>query len=1666
MSSNEIRYYIDNQEKIYEELEKIIESLPQETSERFEELFEDGNIEEVYNIINSISPNSNITLSSLKLLSFLQDTELKDKLFSNEEYTSIIKDLADMYGDRLSEIMNTNSRSFNVSDLDSLLSFDDPKYSDVYRSVLEKKLASVFSVKDVIEILQNSNTSVVSKELITNFLENYNYPMMGSDVREFLKTLPSSILQDGTIAKAMVGKISNIFGGDEEILDYIPSNMYDAEFVKEILDKSEFNFDKVFDHIPTELRTRDIWERACNTYTHYLNQLPNNNIDPNISQEEYTSWVEDLITRKITENPENAIYVFSSLDDLKKTTRICQKVAESISLENNTYGYNDLLKSIPESSRTPELYATLVSKSPRVLSDIPLQSFVPNISQEEYDRWFENLISQSIANVQDMDALYYSIPREKINERIWNEFLDKCIAENIDRSHASLSMVNFENMTPQMVERAMKDIGVTQLYYVPCVDQNLEDLYGARKEIYAKWQASLTEEQKQAYRNWYEQTWIKFVTESQAYGSLYSNVPKEAITTAMNKACIDVNYSSIEQMPIPETPEQLHEYQQMLIYALGKIPTIDYVDERNTTIYDDRDIFENISKEFISEEVVRQAIEKNIIYLTYADPTAENFNELIDIAFKHKLASMGRTELTDKEHELMQRFALNNAELFKTLQLEILDPKIISAIGESSLEKITRYKDVQYSVLGIAKDESALKTFGFALENLKMDNIFIEPLIEKLSKSVSGQRTGRYSSEAKGYVYESAFLDLVSQRIDRKDIPFTDYEKAIISYLALNPQEGRKITSYDDILSFVERKNSELESIVNNADSTLLEVKNAYLERLVGLNYATVSNLVTMYGNDPEQLLQNYKNVSPESFKELGEKEALEIIIKLKSLIETQDINTIRSEFAKSISQERKEESFLRYQKSTILETSLRRAYGRDMVDSLSKNVDSLQTQELEFEGEKYLVRKVDGEFNRMVSLLGAYRKSSTTDGDMYDRWNTSQMASNHALCYSLINQSNPGTAMISGKTGVIISIDGFSPESVSAEAPYDLCSDNRQNTVFTWRQQRFFSAQNMPNQTRGMYSEYDIEIQDVLSGSDKYQKIQPATIICFEEVDEDSIRAAIELGKKLGHPVPIELIDRRELAQTEMMHITEALNNFKTSETIDPTLVGEIITRFNNVRNAHRFSNLSDELLGENKQNENKDAPFNIEHLNQMLKECLASVEQKIRSGQVQEGLEALESIKMAISDERQRSFLMPTMYEKQLWTGIDLDIDYTLDELQRTYGKPIVKPLEEIKTLETLSQMQGQELSSVTFDATFGKIKTMPEQLSTDQIMQAIDVTKIQESIAEIHSQGFYQGNKSYDEEHIARVILYSDAISKMEGFDDKTRGLLTEVAKYYSCGRQLDIAEKHEQYSAKLAGKALADRYSTEDLGMIQATIELQNFKPNSHTISEIEEERKAKLSELCSKYGISEEQAFVVSKMSSCISDSVKLDQTRFVDKAKDKAPEQSFWIGSLESESAKKMVEFSYSMQEQLAQQELDRLSSVAQMDFDAEKEQIMKDFFTEILMMTERKTKDEAITQSPIVRLEYLKTKYPEIARMDLEALSKEKKTEVVAEETKSPEMLQLEAQRRQLRRQQFEARVSELGIQIDPVLTLDKLFQQQELIQQQTLEQGTELETHHGMKM
>ncbi|MBD9074704.1 hypothetical protein EGP91_01690 [bacterium] len=507
MSSTEIKYYVDNREKILEEMQKIENNLSSEELDKIYELYGEGNVEEALNIIHSDNPS--VSLSSIKLLVFLEDFSLKDKLFSNEEYTNILRTLVDLYGKNLSEIIDV--RNFNMKDLKYLQSFDNAKYEEIYKSVLEKKIFSAFLITDVTEILRNSDNRFISKELINNFLINYNRFINVNQSKEFLQTLPNSILQDGTIAINIIKKLSDISFLDDELLDYIPVNAYTTEFVEVLLNKEGYYFDEIFKHIPQKLRTRKVWERACLDSPHYLSELPNQNIDSNISQEEYNFWVEDLIIKIITSRPsEAAIAIFSNLNNNKKTISLCQKIAESLSLDNGKE-YDILLQSIPISSRTQLLYETLVSKSPSILKFIPYKSFESNILQEEYDKWFENLILQCIDKTNDLKSLRDFIPQDKINEKVWNKFLDKCIAEGNDRNLASLEIVSFKNLTQQMIERAMRDISNYQIFELPCIDRNLDDLSGIHKEEYMKWLESIDEEQKQAYRNMYEELWIQYV---------------------------------------------------------------------------------------------------------------------------------------------------------------------------------------------------------------------------------------------------------------------------------------------------------------------------------------------------------------------------------------------------------------------------------------------------------------------------------------------------------------------------------------------------------------------------------------------------------------------------------------------------------------------------------------------------------------------------------------------------------------------------------------------------------------------------------------------------------------------------------------------------------------------------------------------------------------------------------------------------------------------------------------------------------------------------------------------------------------------------------------------------------------------------------------------------
>lgn len=961
MDSIEIKNFVDNRENIYQDINNFINSLQKEDEERFEELIDAGNIDEAYSIIEG----SGVSLSSFKLILLADNNELRDKLFSEEEYVDILKNCMDMYDD-VSMIVNINSRKFNIKDLEALLSLGDSKYSDYYKSVLEKKLSNVNSLSSCIDILKSANTSVLSEEAILSFLEKLsdNIPS-DSYAIEFFKFLPNSILQNQTIIKTILDKLDYI--GHKEIIEYIPTGENYSQLINLVLDKSKGQFSTLFSHIPPESITKEIWQKAC------------------------------------------------------------------------------------------EISPSYVTKIPSV-----------NTNDENYSEWFNTMLSQSISNIKKEEDILIilsdCVNKKIIDEKIWYGLLDKCRQLNFDVQKLTPLMTDTKSLVPQIVDYPM---------------QNMEE-------------------------------------------------------------------------------EEFYSF------------------------------------------------------------------------------------LTKTEKEFYKKFRVNNADLYKTLKVEMLDPKIIDTIGIKSLERIVRYDDVQNSILGISKNDDAWKTFRFVFDNLKQDNLFIEPLIEKISDSISNQMTEDENSNIK----PSAFLELVSNRINQKDVPFTEYEKNIISYLTLNPDITQSINSYDDILTFVERKNAELESIISNGNSSLIDLKGAVLERLFGMSYDDVRSLVYTYGNDPEQLLESYRDKDVKSLKELKEETALEIITRLKHIMDIDDIDAIKTEFYKLVEQEDISESYIRYQNMGLLADSLRRAYGRDMVDALAKNTGTYQSQEIDYHGDKCVIRKVSGEFDRMVSVLEGYFKSSVTEGDMYDRWNTNQMARTHALCFSLINQSNPATvignsagfdAVQNKKDAIIISVNGFSPESINSAGPTDMGHLNSKNTTQAGEidKPKFYSAKNMPNQTRnGKYSDYSIEILDVLSSGDDYRKIQPASIICFEEPNEKSIKAAIELSKKLGYTVPIEVIDRRELAKVEMEHIKDSLSRFKEDENMDTSLVEDIVTRFCNVYNAHSHSDLKSEII------ESPEAPFNNERLAEILNDCVSSVKQKISAGNVIGGSTALKNIEAIIEKEQEKGY------------------------------------------------------------------------------------------------------------------------------------------------------------------------------------------------------------------------------------------------------------------------------------------------------------------------------------------------------------------------------------------------------------------------------------------
>lgn len=70
-----------------------------------------------------------------------------------------------------------------------------------------------------------------------------------------------------------------------------------------------------------------------------------------------------------------------------------------------------------------------------------------------------------------------------------------------------------------------------------------------------------------------------------------------------------------------------------------------------------------------------------------------------------------------------------------------------------------------------------------------------------------------------------------------------------------------------------------MDGVINSKNSTLVDVKDAYLQRTVGMDYSSAVDLVIKYGNDPESLLAKYEGKELETYKEKRKKNLWKLLL-------------------------------------------------------------------------------------------------------------------------------------------------------------------------------------------------------------------------------------------------------------------------------------------------------------------------------------------------------------------------------------------------------------------------------------------------------------------------------------------------------------------------------------------------------------------------------------------------------------------------------------------------------------------------------------------------------------------------------------------------------------------------------------------------------------------
>ncbi len=518
-----------------------------------------------------------------------------------------------------------------------------------------------------------------------------------------------------------------------------------------------------------------------------------------------------------------------------------------------------------------------------------------------------------------------------------------------------------------------------------------------------------------------------------------------------------------------------------------------------------------------------------------------------------------------------------------TFNFEILDSRVINALGEEYVLDVGKYDYISFNLMSIFNNQNLFDSFSKLITKLKTDNS-LKTFSLKNRKLINFffLNQVQLSELNSNVILDSAFVNYVLKfykgnlsTLNYVDIDFTlDFEKEYAK-----KADETFIKAYNDFINtitklkskeYIEQKREELiehyksmgysdiqlnkfiDAINQNVQKLtdldiksyegiasielLSKLKNLYFQKYFSITQKEAEIFVKKYGNDLNQISGN-----------LAYKSILSVIDTMKKVINLDNVEEIVKIYNNQLFSFNSEEMLYIDDVASNAYTTSYEQQLKDTNRNLKTNMEVGNSRLVNYNGNSVVVVDAPESFSFFVhsSDTGYVVNKELINDSFIETWNVDHNPKTHGLSTSFITQSNIGSAPVLGN-GVLYAFSEVAAENIFGMGTTDINGNIADYGFSSGKDQEYYSPQNISQETVRIYNEFVID----------RSSSKPNYIILYTDSTETGKQNAYKAASEWN--IPIVEIDKIKLASSQrgiIDDIVEIFDETKDVKTIESAL-------------------------------------------------------------------------------------------------------------------------------------------------------------------------------------------------------------------------------------------------------------------------------------------------------------------------------------------------------------------------------------------------------------------------------------------------------------------------------------------------------------------------------